>query len=118
MRAEDGIQKTIVAWLEAVVPGVFVFAIPNAARRGPGQRAGNAVPGLKKGMPDLCFLHDERAYFVEVKTGSSRRPSEVQVDCHLELIERGYDVTVATSIEDMREALAAWGIHTREVAHV
>jgi hypothetical protein len=116
MRAEDGIQKTIVAWLEAVVPGVFVFAIPNAARRGPGQRAGNAVPGLKKGMPDLCFLYDERAFFVEVKTADGKL-SQVQVDCHVKLLEQA-EVTIVTSIEDMREALAAWGIHTREVAHV
>jgi hypothetical protein len=117
MRAEDGIQKTIVAWLEAAVPGVFVFAIPNAARRGPGQRAGNAVPGLRKGMPDLAFLVDGHAWFVEVKTPDGWL-SEVQRDCHVDLKEVGHDVAIVTSIEDMREALAAWGIHTREVAHV
>jgi hypothetical protein len=117
MRAEDKIQKTLVAWLEAVVPGVFVFAIPNAARRTAGGRAGNAVPGLRKGMPDLCFLVDLMAHFVEVKTPDGGL-SQAQIDCHRELDEAGYCVTTATSIEELREAVAAWGIHTREVAHV
>lgn len=118
MGAEGRIQKTLVAWLEAVVPNVFVFAIPNAARRTKGGRAGNAVPGLKAGMPDLCFFYGARPYFVEVKVPGGKGLSKAQVDCHRELLDREIDVTSATSIEDMREALADWGIHTREAAHV
>jgi hypothetical protein len=101
-----------------VVPNVLVFAIPNAARRTKGGRAGNAVPGLKAGMPDLCFVVDRVAYFVEVKVPGSKGLSQVQVDRHRELIALGIAVTTATSIEDMREALADWVIATREVAHV
>jgi len=117
VRTEDKNQKTLVAWLEAVVPNVLVFAIPNAARRTAGGRAGNAVPGLKAGMPDICFLYDGRPYFVEVKTTTGRL-SKTQVECHRELRKLGFEVAVASSIEELREAVACWGIHTREAAHV
>jgi hypothetical protein len=118
VRPEDKVQKTIITYIEAVVPNVLVFAIPNASRRRKGGRAGNAVPGLKAGMPDLCFFYGARPYFVEVKVPGGKGLSQVQIDCHRELLDREIDVTSATSIEDVREALADWGIHTREAAHV
>jgi hypothetical protein len=118
VRPEDKIQKTIVAYIEAVVPDVFVFAIPNAARRTRGGRAGNAVPGLRAGMPDLCFLHEGRPYFVEVKVPGGKGLSRAQVDCRRDLNDLAIEVTIATSIEDIRWALARWLITTREAAHV
>ena len=117
MRAEDIIQKSIVGYLETVVPRVFVFAVPNAARRGPGQRAGNAVPGLKAGVPDVCFIVDRRPYFVEVKRPDGSGLSDKQVECHREMRQLDIDVTTVTSIEELRFALADWGIKTREATH-
>jgi hypothetical protein len=42
VREEDAVQRAIVAYLAAVAPSVFVFAIPMASRRDPGRKASSA----------------------------------------------------------------------------
>jgi hypothetical protein len=114
---EDAIQKSIVDYLGAVLPHAFVFAVPNAAVRRNGGRAGNAVPGLRPGVPDLCFVWRRRAYFLEVKR--PREPlSLVQRDCRVELQRHDIPVWTVHSIEDTRTALKYWRVRTREVEMV
>jgi len=115
VRVEDGIQRSIVDYLEAVLAGVFVFAIPNAAIRNLGGRAGNAIPGLRKGMPDIGFLWNHGTFFLEVKTETGRLSAD-QIDCHVELRARGYPVATVCSIDEVRIALGLWGVITREAA--
>jgi hypothetical protein len=110
------VQRAVIDFLEAVVvPTPFVFAIPNAAKRQKGKRAGNAVPGLKPGMPDLGMLHQRDIYFLEAKADrSNARLSNVQREVILELGMRGFHVCTFKSIDDVRAALETWGIQTRE----
>jgi hypothetical protein len=120
VRLEDKVQRDALSYLyTVVVPKPFVFAIPNAARRykknGQLGRAGNAVPGLRRGMPDLAMLYRERIYFLEAKADRpNARLSDAQREVIEELLERGFHVCAFKSIDDIRAALVRWGIQTRE----
>jgi hypothetical protein len=124
MRREDAVQRSIIDYLEAVIrPPRFVFAIPNAAVRSRNGKAGNAVPGLKRGMPDLGLVWHGITYYVEVKTPGRQpltpkqrlgRLSQAQLILIEDLTAAGAEVAVVTSVDDMRRALAALGIPTRE----
>jgi hypothetical protein len=117
---EAQVQRAVIDYLEATVqPRPFIFAIPNAAKREKGKRAGNAVPGLRKGMPDVGMLYEKRIYFLEAKADrSNARISNTQRDVILELGERGFHCCVFKSIDDVRAALKSWGVATRESKHV
>lgn len=113
---EDALQKQIVEYLRAIVPDHVVFAVPNAAQRTRSGRAGNAVPGLLPGIPDLMILaQGGRAYLIEVKTARGI-VSDVQREVLTLLQKRSIPACVARSIEDVRVALRAWGVITREAA--
>lgn len=115
MRVEDGIQRSIIDYLEAVLADVFVFAIPNASIRFPGARAGNAIPGLRKGMPDVGVLWNHGIYFLEVKTETGKLSID-QINCHEELTLKGFPVATVSGIDAVREVLRQWGVVTREAA--
>lgn len=111
---ESAIQRAIVDYLAAVAPEVFVYAIPNSARRAPGARAGNAVAGLRAGAPDLgLVLPGGRAAFLEVKTATGRL-SSAQEACAEAIEAAGGLWMEVRSIDDVRRALAAWGVTTRD----
>ncbi len=116
MRLEDQIQSAVVGYIQAVAPTVILYAIPNSARRTRGGRAANAVPGLRRGVFDLgLVLPDGRAAFVEVKMPSPMsRLSDHQRTFRLLLTARGIPYAVCRSVEDVRAALAQWGVETRE----
>lgn len=110
---EQDIQKAIVAYLCAVVVGpCVVHAIPNASRRTPSGRAGNAVPGLLQGIPDLALVVKGRAYYFEVKA-SKGRLSEYQEAAIEGLRRAGARVAVVRSIDEVQTWLAVWRIPTR-----
>ena len=73
MGDESAIQRAIVDYLAAVAPDIFLYAVPNASTRRKGGRAGNAVAGLRKGVPDLgLVLPGGRAAFIECKAEKGR----------------------------------------------
>jgi hypothetical protein len=116
MRRENAIQRSIVDYLLTVIhPRPFVFAIPNAAIRFRNGRAGNAVPGLRPGMPDLAFFWRGHPYLLEVKTPKGRL-SAAQIECHRELSDNFISYATVTSIEDTRRVLSLWRVETREAA--
>lgn len=112
-RPEDGVQSAILDYLRVAAPFVFVYAIPNAAVRKRGGRAGNAVPGIVKGMPDLGLLYRRRSYFIEVKAGKNK-PTAEQRGLVPFLNAAGAEVAFCWSVDDVRNALYAWGLPTRE----
>jgi VRR-NUC domain len=114
MRPEDRLQKQIVDYLNAVlVAPAFVAAIPNASRRTAAGRAGNAVPGLKKGMPDLVVAAPlKRTLWLEVKTPTGRMSAE-QKEVQAVLRDMSHAHEVVRSIEDVKRALIAWGVPFR-----
>ena len=113
-RPEDRVQREVIAFLAAVLPHALLFAIPNGARRTKGGKAANAVPGLLPGAPDLavCLPHG-RVLWVECKA-----PKGVLSDAQDALWTRlrglGHDYCVVRSQGDVRAALAALSIVTRE----
>ena len=115
MREEQQIQRAICDYLAAVAPGVLVFAIPNSSRRAPGGKAGNAVPGLLKGVWDLgLLLPTGVTAYIEVKTRRGKL-SDDQIAFGADCEMRGTPHAVAVTIDDVRRVLADWGVRTREV---
>jgi hypothetical protein len=119
MKREDPLQGAIVDYIEAVLPDAIVFAIPNAARRWAGGKAGNAVPGLKRGMPDVGILiEDGFIYLLEVKDPVKGKLSQQQIDMHAELKRRRVPVETVSSIEDVRRVLRdTFHLATREASY-
>lgn len=112
---EGVIQRGIVQYLNTVLTKTHrIFAIPNASRRTHGGHAGNAVPGLRKGVPDLMIVGQGRAYFIEVKTPSGKLSPEQSEWADWCVVSGGAGWCCARSIDDVRRALSHWGIPTNE----
>lgn len=112
---EAQIQRSIVDFLAVALPLSYrAIAIPNAARRGKGKNAANAVAGLTPGVYDLLiFGPGGRAYSIEVKRhDGTLSPSQHAWRSFLWSINA--PEAVARSVDDVRAALQAWGIQTRE----
>ena len=110
---EDRIQISILEYLEAVAPHVLFFAVPNEGRRSWTAAARHKLLGMVAGVPDLVLVHDGHALFFEVKAPDGRlRPAQ---KLFLETAAKaGAKTAVVRSIDDVRAALKAWGIPTRE----
>lgn len=116
MRAqiENGIQRSIVAYLRTVVRDCVVMAIPNAARRTINGKPMNAAPGLLPGAPDLVIaLPDGKVLWLEVKAPKGV-VSDNQVLVHERLGEIGHTVYIIRSIDDVKEVIQKLNITTRE----
>lgn len=113
---ESEIQRAIVEYLRAVLPESIVFAVPNGASRTASGRPANAVAGLLPGIPDLCVLLPRgESVFFEVKSAKGR-VSDNQLAIHIKMQPLDHRVAVVRSIDEVRLALKAWGIHTKEKA--
>ena len=116
-RLESAIQADIVGYLRAVLmpAEAFVYANANAARRTDHGSAGNAVPGLYPGIPDLAIVAtDGRAFYLEVKNEVGK-PSPAQEGVFERFDGMRVPHAIVRGIDDVRAALARWGIATREV---
>ena len=110
---EDRIQIAILDYLEAVAPDAIVFAVPNEGRRSYTTAARHKLLGMVAGVPDLVLTHGGKAFFFEVKSPTGRlRPAQ---KLFLERAQAsGARCAVVRSIDDVRAALDAWGVPTRE----
>ena len=114
---EAQIQRNIVDYLHAVLPkDSRVVAIPNAARRTRTGGAANAVAGLSPGLFDLMIIEaGGGVYFIEVKTDKGKF-SPAQEGWKEWFVLNHVPHCVARGVDDVRIALAAWRIETREAA--
>lgn len=119
MDREGPIQRAVVQYLRAVLPRALVHhsanegqqggrrgAIAGAIRRGQGQIAG---------WPDVTVVLPEpfRPVFFEVKApGGSVSPVQRALMVQLEAL--GCRCAVVRSVDEVREALALWGIWTAD----
>lgn len=118
MTDETPIHRSILSWLRVVLPEALIWHPANESRR-PGkagnvERAMNAANGVLAGVPDLCGRVPEGDFYMEVKTPSgSLSPAQKAFRDRLSALGC-HRYAVVRSIEDAREALAEWGIPTRE----
>jgi hypothetical protein len=69
--------------------------------------------GMVPGFPDLVAFTFHGPLFFEIKAAASK-PTAPQESVHADLRRLNYRVAVVRSIDDVRAALAAWGIPTRD----
>ena len=95
-------------------PEVYWWHTPN--QRGGRSRAENQIlkaMGVKAGFPDLGFIYDAKAYFIELKPVSKRNQkngglSDSQVQCHSDLRAAGCQVTTCYTLIEVEGTLKAW----------
>lgn len=116
--AEGPIHRAILSWLRVVLPEAIIFHAANESRR-PGraghvERAMNAANGVLPGVADIIGLTEWGPFFMEVKApGGALSPAQREFRDRLAAL--GYDRwAVVRSIDDARDALAKWGVPTRE----
>ena len=110
---ESDIQRAIVNYVRQVLPDAVCFAVPNAARRGKSGRASNGVPGLMRGVSDLCVVLPFKVIFAEVKTDKGKVSPE-QRGFGMRMMALGHSFAVWRSIDDVRRTFEALQIRTRE----
>lgn len=117
---EGPIHTAILDYLRLVLPaGSVVFHVPNENRRegeeGKIDRAMQKRKGVLPGVSDLiCLLDGGVTLFFEVKAPKGS-VSDAQRDFLGRLHALGFRHAVVRSVDDARDALAAWKVQTREV---
>ena len=110
---ENPIQRSIIAYLQHVLPGCLVhhsanelgLSGPAAAR----QIAKAKHNGMLPGFPDLVCAYNGGVMFLEVKAeGNYLTPNQRAV--HDTFTALGHRVAVVRSIDDVTELLGKWGV--------
>jgi hypothetical protein len=119
MRREAPIQRAIVQYLRAVLPGAIIHhARGEINKRGKGiaiELAQAKANGALAGFPDLVvlpFAHIGPCFFEVKAEGNYATPAQKALHAQLEAL--GYRIAVVRSIDDVRERLAGWGIWTKD----
>ena len=107
---EQIVQKAIIAHLKArAAPGTFYFSIPNGGWRSPIEAAIMKSTGTIAGVPDLCFIREGRAYFLELKSETGRA-SEQQLAAIAALNQAGAFACIASGLDAALRVLEGWGL--------
>lgn len=118
MRDVEGpVHRAVLAYLRATLPhGMIVQHTanrPRSAIQGGKEKALGAV----KGWPDLAIYgpgpDGPSVWFAEVKSPGGKVTQE-QRDLHDRIMLAGFNVRIIRSVEDMRNAIAAWGVPTND----
>lgn len=113
---EDPIQASIVAYLRTVLPHCQVFAVPNGGFRTKREAARLKWTGAKAGVPDLQIIAPSgRVYFIECKAPKGVLSDE-QKSFRDWCIMSSTPFAVCRSIDEVKVALKAWHLETREAA--
>jgi hypothetical protein len=113
---EQSLQKTIAAYLTACVglppDGPYWTAVNPIPAKSKAAAGLSKAMGLRAGTPDLLFVWQGKAIFVELKT-SDTRLSVAQQNAHTEiLLSRGTVFTVR-SLDELIDVLEKSGIPVR-----
>ena len=84
--------------MRTVAPGIMLAGVPNAGKRSAWEARQRAKEGLVRGFPDIIALHDERAAFLEFKSGTGY-PSDQQIETLNRLHKLGFAVGIFRSAE-------------------
>ena len=113
---EETIQVSIVEWLRLVLPGALIWHTPNGGWRDPREAAKLKRMGVLPGIPDIIvFMEGAFAFSLECKTQRGTL-SDDQKNVHSIMRLLGFKVATVRGIDESRQALASWGVKTREAA--
>jgi len=119
---ERAIHLDVLAYMRCVLPAAITHHSAqglDVSDNGAGNVIARAVAkakcmGMVTGFPDLILLHRGRAYGMEIKAEGGRM-SLAQKAVQGDFAAAGVPYAVVRSVDDARDALADWGIATREV---
>ncbi len=117
-RNEDKLQCDVVAYLRLVLDlrRYLVAAVRNEAKRSEREGALAKSMGLLPGIPDLVIIGPLcAAYWIELKTDAGKLSAE-QEAVRLWMVGNGVPHAICRSVDQVRAALDAWNIPTREAA--
>jgi hypothetical protein len=107
---EAQIQRALIAHLTArPAPDLWWAHIPNGGFRTKPEAAILRGLGLRKGAPDLIFIHGGRAYGLELKRIGGK-PSEDQLACLAAMEAAGAYTCIAEGLDRAIAVLECWGI--------
>jgi hypothetical protein len=107
---EDTIQRSLVQHLKLrATPGVFWYAVPNGGVRSKTTAAIMKGTGTRPGVPDLAFLHEGKAFYLEVKSLTGRA-TEHQLQAVADINAAGGFATIAYGIDAAVCCLEGWGL--------
>jgi hypothetical protein len=116
---EAPIHRAVLHYLQTVLPDATVTHVSNEVSAS-GPQIARAIAkakhlGMTVGFPDLMVLFGtaQAPIFFEVKAKNGRLSPE-QLAFHRWLSAAGYRVAVVRSVDETRDALALFGVKTRE----
>ncbi len=108
--SEQRIQRCIVEHLTArPAEGLWWCHVPNGGFRTKPEAAILRGLGLRKGAPDLLFVHQGRTFGLELKRVGGR-PSEDQLACLAAMEAAGASTCIAEGVDRALACLEAWGL--------
>lgn len=115
MTTELAIHRSVLAYLTVALPkdATRPWHCASGEKRDDETAAKLKTMGVIPGLADLMFVYRGRLHAIEVKAPKGR-PSAYQRVWQEELETAGGAYAVVTSIEEARDALARWGVPTRE----
>ncbi len=114
--AEDKLQLSVLEYIDIVVDEPFLlWHTPNSGKRSITEAQKFKLLGVVPGVPDLALLTGHGLNFIELKAGKNK-PTEAQEDFMSYARSLGAGTAICRDLDDVRNALKAWGIRTREVA--
>lgn len=110
---ETAFQIRLVRDLALVLtPRTWFAHIPNGGWRSKAEAGIFKALGVRSGAPDLLFVHEGRAFFMELKAGDGKL-SMNQVACRAELRAAGAQVETVRNLDEALYCLHKWQIPTR-----
>jgi len=102
--SEHQIQVALFDWLAWAYPGVYTYAVPNAAKRSPKLAVYLKKEGLRAGVPDVVICRPAGGYagmYLELKSENGSVTDE-QKKALLKLATEGYAAAVAFDLDTAR----------------
>lgn len=107
---ETQLQRSLVQHLRIRAwPDVFWYAVPNGGWRTPAEAGILKATGVRAGVPDMAFLRNGAAYYLELKAPGGR-PTENQLQCISEINAAGGFACVAEGFDAALNTLETWGL--------
>lgn len=113
-RPEQELQISLVsAPRYLLTPKTAMFHVPNGGFRSAAEAGIFHAMGVVAGVPDLVFVHDGRAFGLELKAEDGRL-TEAQRNAHVRLRDAGMRIETVRGFDEALERLREFGIPLRD----